>query len=206
MLVGHDHDYERFAPQSPAGIADAAYGIREFVVGTGGREQRAFATVRANSETRDVTSFGALELQLHPGGYDWEYLTLPGSAYADAGSGGCHNPPGAEVAHLQRGRFAARMSWRDHEGHTGVAGVASPAADASALFWFFQPDNWELQVKVLDGCAFNGHWWVYAAAATDVEYTLTVTDTATGAVARYDNPLGRRSPAITDSAAFDVCP
>ncbi len=48
--------------------------------------------------------------------------------------------------------------------------------------------------------------WVYAAASNDVEYTLTVTDTATGRIARYDNPLGRRAPAVTDTQAFATCP
>jgi len=97
------------------------------------------------------------------------------------------------------------VTWRDHDGNTGTSKAAAPASDGSGLFWFFHEDNWELQVKVLDGCALNGHHWVYSAATTDVGYILTVTDTRTGEKVRYENPLGRRSPAVTDSSAFE-CP
>jgi len=61
-------------------------------------------------------------------------------------------------------------------------------------------------VKVLDGCGVNDRFWVFHAATTSVEYTLTVTDTVTGQVRRYENPLGRNAPAVTDTDAFDVCP
>ena len=61
-------------------------------------------------------------------------------------------------------------------------------------------------VKVLDGCGVNGHYWVLAAATTNVEYTLRVTDTVTGAVREYFNPLGTRAAAITDTDAFRACP
>ena len=61
-------------------------------------------------------------------------------------------------------------------------------------------------IKVLDGCAVNGHYWVFAAAAIDVEYSLRVTDLDTGEIRRYFSPLGNASPAITDSLAFDTCP
>jgi hypothetical protein len=206
VLVGHDHDYERFAPQDPDANPDPAYGLREIVVGTGGRETRPFGAIAANSEVRDATTLGALTLRLRPGGYDWSFLALPGSSFADAGTAGCHNPPGAEALRLVRGRFEARATWRAHDGTTGVARASAPATDGSGMFWFFAPDTSELLVKVLDGCGLNGHYWVYSAGMTDVEYTLTVTDTRTGAVVRYDNPLGRRAPAVTDSSAFATCP
>ncbi len=61
-------------------------------------------------------------------------------------------------------------------------------------------------VKVLDGCPVNQHFWVFAAATTNVEYTLRVTDTETGAVEEYLNPLGVASPAIIDTEAFMTCP
>jgi calcineurin-like phosphoesterase family protein len=206
VLVGHDHDYERFAPQDPAARADPEHGIRQFVVGTGGQALRSFATIRANSEVRNAQDHGVLKLQLRTDGYDWEFLPAAGATFTDAGSGGCHNPPDTASLFLRQGRFKAEVTWRDFDGNTGVGRAAAPAADGSGLFWFFAPANWELLVKVIDGCAFNGRFWVYAAASTDVGYTLTVTDTRTGRTARYENPLGRRSPAITDSGAFDTCP
>jgi hypothetical protein len=205
VLNGHDHDYERFAPQDPAGRADPEHGIREFVVGTGGRETRPFATLRPNSEARNARDLGVLKLRLRGDGYDWEFLTLPDGTFEDQGSGGCHHPPEAVSLFLQRGRFEVEAVWRSFDASTGTARVAAPAADGSGLLWFFSPANWEIQVKVLDGCALNGRWWVFAAATTSVEYVLTVTDTWTGRQARYENPLGRISPAITDTDAFE-CP
>jgi calcineurin-like phosphoesterase family protein len=206
ILAGHDHDYERFAPQDPSGAADPERGIREFVVGTGGRETRPFATVRANSEVRNAQDLGVLKLRLRTDGYDWEFLPAPGGVFTDRGSGACHTPPDAASVYLGRGRFKVEAAWQDFDGNLGPARAAAPATDGSGLFWFFAPTNWELLVKVIDGCTYNGHWWVYAAGTTDVEYTLTVTDTRTGRTARYQNPLGRTSPAITDGNAFDTCP
>jgi phospholipase/carboxylesterase len=131
------------------------------------------------------------------------FLFLVGKSYPDAAAGPCL--PGPTRHCLGGGRFAVEVAWRDFQGHTG-AGTAVPGAAAdSGLFWFFAPDNWELLVKVLDGCAVNGRRWVFAAATTSVEYDLTVTDTVTGHAAHYHNPLGRASPAITDIAALDAC-
>ncbi len=109
------------------------------------------------------------------------------------------------------GRFQVELAWRDYLGNTGVGrqirvqqgGLAQ--SDDSGLFFFFNEDNWELLVKVLDGCGFNDAFWVFAAATTDVAYTLWVTDTATGEVVQYSNPLGTASPAITDTAVFATC-
>ena len=83
--------------------------------------------------------------------------------------------------------------------------VPGAAAD-SGLLWFFAADNWEMLVKVLDGCAFNGHYWVFSAATTNVGYTLTVTDTERGRLRRYPNSLGNAAPALTDVGAFATCP
>ncbi|HEY2946600.1 MAG TPA: metallophosphoesterase [Vicinamibacteria bacterium] len=90
VLNGHDHSYERFAPQTPAGAADPARGIRQFVVGTGGRNLTPFPTIQPNSELRDSSSFGVLQLRLHPTSYDWQFHAIPGMALADRGVGLCH--------------------------------------------------------------------------------------------------------------------
>lgn len=89
VLNGHEHSYERFAPQTPAQLADPN-GIREFVVGTGGVASQPFAaTPQPNSEVRKRGIFGVLDLTLHAGGYDWQFVPA-GSTFADAGSGTCH--------------------------------------------------------------------------------------------------------------------
>jgi hypothetical protein len=90
VLSGHDHDYERFAPQDPSGAADPSRGIREFVVGTGGRSHYSFGTPRANSEVRNGDTFGVLKLTLSSGGYQWEFVPIAGMAFSDVGSGTCH--------------------------------------------------------------------------------------------------------------------
>ncbi len=90
VVGGHDHDYERFAPQTPAGVADPEHGIREFVVGTGGKNHRPFGAPKPNSELRDATAFGVLKLTLRPGAYDWQFIPETGKSFTDSGSGKCH--------------------------------------------------------------------------------------------------------------------
>jgi hypothetical protein len=91
VLNGHDHDYERFAPQDPDAKADPQRGIREFVVGTGGNHERAFLpTPQANSEVRMTGTFGVLKLTLHPKSYDWEFIPEAGKTFHDSGAGTCH--------------------------------------------------------------------------------------------------------------------
>lgn len=90
VLSGHEHNYERFAPQTPGGAQDTRRGIREFVVGTGGKSHYAFATVQPNSEVRNTGTFGVLKLTLHTNGYDWRFVPQAGKTFTDSGSGTCH--------------------------------------------------------------------------------------------------------------------
>ena len=92
VMGGHDHHYERFAPQDPSGHADPK-GIREFVVGTGGKNShRAVGPAQPNSEARNDDTYGVLKLTLHPAGYDWEFVPEAGKSFTDTGSGACHFP------------------------------------------------------------------------------------------------------------------
>lgn len=95
VLTGHDHNYERFAPQTATGSLDQAKGIRAFVVGTGGKEHRAFSTIRANSEVRNNDSFGVLQMALRANSYDWQFASTPGGPLNDSGSATCFSsqPP-----------------------------------------------------------------------------------------------------------------
>jgi hypothetical protein len=90
VVNGHDHDYERFAPQTPDAAPDAKRGIREFVAGTGGKNQRPFVAPHANSEVRNADAFGVLKLTLRPGSYDWQFIPEAGKTFTDSGSGTCH--------------------------------------------------------------------------------------------------------------------
>lgn len=113
-------------------------------------------------------------------------------------------PTGSDLC-LASNRFRVRITWRDYGGQTG-SGWAIPYTNDSGMFWFFDSNNIEFLVKVVNGCGLNSRYWVYAAATTDVEYTMTVTDMVRSATKTYFNPLGTASPAITDSSAFATCP
>jgi hypothetical protein len=89
VVNGHDHDYERFAPQTSSGVASPD-GIREFVVGTGGASLRSFATIAPNSVRRNASTHGVLKLTLHDGGYDWRFVPVAGRSFTDSGSAACH--------------------------------------------------------------------------------------------------------------------
>ena len=112
--------------------------------------------------------------------------------------------PGDHDLCLGNNRFRVRIDWSDYAGRSG-AGWAVPYTERSGMFWFFAGANIELLVKVIDACGVNSRFWVYAAATTDVRYTMTVTDTLRDVSKTYDNPLGTASPAITDSSAFATC-
>jgi len=90
VLVGHEHNYERFAPQTAGGALDTTRGIREFVVGTGGRSHYGFGSPLANSEVRNGDTFGVLKLTLHASSYDWQFVPVAGASFTDTGSTACH--------------------------------------------------------------------------------------------------------------------
>lgn len=103
-------------------------------------------------------------------------------------------------------RFQVEVTWRDFFGNTGSGRLAPARTDDSGVFWFFRDSNWEFLVKTVDGCSMNSHHWVFAGAATNVEYTLKVTDTVSGEAVEYRNPLGDVAVAINDTQAFSQCP
>ena len=94
ILTGHDHTYERFAPQTPGAAADPEHGIRQFVVGTGGRSHNGFNTPEPNSQVRNGDTYGVLNLTLKPGGYDWQFVPEAGRTFTDSGSDACHDAGG----------------------------------------------------------------------------------------------------------------
>lgn len=88
VVNGHDHNYERFAPQTSTGAA-APNGVRQFVVGTGGSWLVRLGTVKPNSEVRNSTTFGVLKLTLNTTSYDWVFATRPGATFRDSGTAPC---------------------------------------------------------------------------------------------------------------------
>ena len=121
-------------------------------------------------------------------------------------------PPGpcvedAETLCLNDGRFRVTVDWTV-PGSGGGAGQAIPYTPDSGFFWFFNEDNLEMMIKVLDACAppLNGRYWVFFAATTNVGFTVTVSDTEANETNTYTSQAGPPAPATTDTVAFDTCP
>ena len=113
--------------------------------------------------------------------------------------------PSATTLCLRDGRFRVEVS-RTGAGGPGPATVVGAGNDESGIFWFFGPENWEMLLKVLNGCSINNRYWVFAATASAVEWTITVTDTEADVTKTYDHMAGTASPALTDTSAFATCP
>ena len=115
--------------------------------------------------------------------------------------------PSDTVLCLQGGRFRVEVDWKDFQNNEGP-GHAIPLAgrDDSGLFWYFQEENIELTVKVLNGCNLGGNWWVFLSSGSTVEYTVTVTDTLTNRTKTYANNRGQAAPLRADTSAFSCNP
>jgi CSLREA domain-containing protein len=105
---------------------------------------------------------------------------------------------------LNNERFKVTVSWRTAQGTTGQGRAVQLTPD-TGYFWFFDPANVELTIKVLNGCGFNNRYWVFLSGLTNVQVTVTVTDTATGQVKTYTNPLNRTFRTVLDTGAFATC-
>ena len=167
VIVGHDHDYERFAPQSTNGVADTAFGIREIVAGTGGGGLFSAHPPVPNSEVLNDNTIGVLKLTLHSTSYTWKFLPIPGKTFTDSGSTHCHgappagnNPPTAVVGGPYSGTEGVAVAF-DGSGST------DPDGNALSYAWTFG-----------DGATGTGVAPAHAYAASGTyTVTLTVTDT-----------------------------
>jgi acid phosphatase type 7 len=134
VLVGHSHDYERFAPMNANGALDRTRGMRQFVVGTGGAFFTGISGARANSEVRQNTTFGVLKLTLHPTSYDWKFVPEAGKTFTDSGTEACHGggsgpapdtqPPSAPGSLMASatGSTSVNLSWSASGDNVGVTG------------------------------------------------------------------------------------
>lgn len=123
---------------------------------------------------------------------------------AGGGGGGPACTPTSTSLCLNNQRFRVTTDWRKPDGSTGQGSAVALTAD-TGYFWFFSAANVEAIVKVLDACSFSSRHWVFAGGLTNVEVTLRVTDTQTGAMKTYTNPLGVAFQPIQDTSAF-TCP
>ena len=127
VLNGHDHSYERFAPQDPWGRADTTFGIREFVVGTGGTALRPKSRNVANSEVFSA-SHGVLKLTLRADGYDWAFVPIAGKSFTDAGTGTTHGQPPPRT---RRAFAATGDTWVDQAHPTQNYGHATTSSSTA---------------------------------------------------------------------------
>ncbi len=181
-----------------ASTTDLGYSIRVTNTSTGGfREYRNEPGQPAPAIT-DATAFPqACSSSVAP--IASESLTHPAASHSGCGEAG-------SSLCLVDGRFEVKVDWSTADGQEGAASMVPGGTNNSGLFYFFDPNNWEMLIKVLDGCAVNGNHWVYSAAATDLGLDITVTDTDTDTIWTYTKEPGPPAPAITDSGAFtDSC-
>jgi hypothetical protein len=108
---------------------------------------------------------------------------------------------------LNQGRFAVTADFQASPGGPTVSATARPLTSDSGFFWFFDPNNVEIVVKVLNACGTSSHaYWVFAAGLTNVQVDLSVTDTLRAETRHYTNPLNTPFLPIQDTAAFSTCP
>ena len=131
---------------------------------------------------------------------DFEVVQL---GWRPAQTAGC--TPGNTRLCLNDSRFRVEVEWTTRNSQSG-AGRAVPLTSDTGLFWFFNSENVELVVKVLDGCAVNGRYWVFAGGLTDTRVRITVTDTLREVVRQYTNPQGTPFKPVQDTGGFATCP
>jgi|GEM_PF-2266231 len=130
----------------------------------------------------------------------------------DEGLDSCSEADGLTLCLGVGGRFKVQVSFRNRVPPAQGGGTTTDRGDKlslnrdSGLFTFFDPNNAELLVKILAGCPITNHYWVFLAGTTNVEYTLTVTDTENPGVFYTSNPLDRTAVAVLDTRALETCP
>lgn len=164
------------------------------------------ATSRSPAPNHAWTEPGFYEVTLRVGdGATQSTATLTFLVEAASPAGNCVADDRTRC--LRDSRYAVTVDWHGADGAEGTGRVVRRGTDDSGLFQFFDRNNWEVLIKILDGCALNRHVWIFGASTTDLGYAIRVTDTATGEVRSYRNEPGTPAPAITDSTAFpNGCP
>ena len=131
VLSGHDHDYERFAPQSPQGVLEYDRGVRQFVVGTGGDTHRGWESSAPNSEVKDADTWGVIKLTLNPTSYDWEFIPIAGQTFTDKGSANCVTagsvPPAPAASTIPVSTGSAPVAVESDAGTVASAAATLPA-------------------------------------------------------------------------------
>jgi hypothetical protein len=142
---------------------------------------------------------------MHGVGISYTIDEEDGGGGGGGGGGGDNCTPDANTHCMNGGRFKVELVYDAGAGITAGRTRTIDGVDFSGLFYFTNPSNLEMLVKVINGCTLNNRFWVFFAATTNVEFTLTVTDTVSGAFRKYHNPAGNSAEPVQDTEAFANC-
>ena len=208
ILSGHDHIYERFAPQTAGGVADPIRGLREIIVGTGGSDHTNIpGAIAANSEVRNIDTYGVLKLTLHPTSYDWQFVPEAGGTFKESGIGACHgdtpdNIPPAVPSNLTASAVAwnqVNLNWtastdniavvgykvfRDGVEIASVSGLATSYVDTSTQ----GQTAYSYSVKAVDGVGLTSNFSNPATVTTPVVPAVLTFTSAADAEIQSANP------------------
>jgi hypothetical protein len=166
----------------------------------------AVASVNGNTTSSTIDNLlpgttYSFRVRAHSPGNNSEYSnTTTITTFADPGTL-CQSP----AVCFNHSRFSVIAQWKTPDGRSGNGNLVR-LTDDSGYFWFFDSTNVEMVFKVLNACVLNHAYWFYAGGLTNVQVTITVTDTKTGAAKTYTNPQGKAFQPIQDSSAFSTCP
>lgn len=135
------------------------------------------------------------------------FVACTGAAQIVVGDGAI--PTDGTVAEFRNGRFRVSGVWRAQTGpgtyNTGTMKYTPLGSSESGVLWTENPNDWVVLLKVLNGCAINNRFWVFYAATTNIEFTITVVDTLTNVTKTYTNPINTAAAPVTDTQAFQTC-
>jgi hypothetical protein len=152
----------------------------------------------------DEPCLAGAEFSVVDGRFSSTYPSIAQWLNPSAGDGPC--VPDANTACLANSRFEVKVDWQTTSA-SGAAQIMSFGGQRaensdSAFFWFFSPTNFEMGLKILNACTFNGRFWVFISGLTDQGWTVRIRDTQTGSVKTYSNPTGRLTPTTADTSAI----
>jgi hypothetical protein len=190
-----------------AGAFDPAHPLQNLIAGNeagpdGTSSTRIASVLTAGSIYHVVTTSDDLAVST----FRNDVFAIQGGIFAS----GCTPANGSQSNSLGMlgGRFCVTVTWKDVAGNTHVASPVPFRSDASAGFWFYSPDSWELQVKLINGCSINKRYWMMASGATTLDYQISVQDLSSQssvALRSYQSKQGN-TKATLDTQAFDGCP
>lgn len=195
-----DDDY----PRTPTGSIDE---VRFWNVARTLEEIRSTITSTITAPQAGLVSVYPLDGSANDvvGGRNGTKLGPGGFLNAPIGPAGCATSA-SSLCVGPSGRFQISGTWQTESSNGNASVVTALTTSESGIFWFFAPSNWEVVVKVLNGCGVNNRWWVFTSALTNQHYELVVTDYKNGETKRYFNYQGVIAPQVQDLNAFATCP